>query len=239
VTAQQLDERRSALTQTQSALEVGRASVGVAEAEVKRLTVLQSFERVVAPISGTITTRNYDVGALLMPATATEGHELYQIDRTDSLRVFVNVPQTYSTAVKVGDDAFLGVPNLVGREFTGKIVRSTRSIDPSTRTLRIEIDVGNADGALYPGMYGEVRLAVKTADKSLVVPTSALVFVADGTWVWTIEADRAHRRQVRVGRDFGTELEIESGLSAEDTVIKNPGERLVEGLEVRVATATR
>jgi RND family efflux transporter MFP subunit len=236
VTRQQLDERRSALSESQASLAAARAGVAVAEADVRRLTVLQGFERVTAPFSGTITARNNDVGALLTPSNTTEGRELYRIDRTDSLRVFVNVPQTYATAVKVGDDAFLSVRNHVGREFAGKIARTAGAIDPATRTLRTQIDVPNADGVLYSGMYGEVRLPLRSGHPSLVVPTSALVFVADGTWVWTVESDRARRRKVAVGRDFGTEIEVLTGLTEQDTVVKNPGERLVDGVEVRASS---
>jgi RND family efflux transporter MFP subunit len=235
VTQQQLDEKHSAFTQAQSALDGGKASLAVAEAEVKRLTVLQGFERVVAPFAGTITARNYDVGALLAPTNTTEGRELYRIDRTDFLRVFVNVPQAYATSVKIGEDAFLSVRNYVGREFTGKVTRSAGAIDPSTRTLRFQIDVTNADGALYAGMYGEVRLPISVDRPMLVVPTSALVFSAGGTSVWVLDGDRAHKRKIVVGRDFGTEIEVSDGLAAADLVIKNPGERLVEGALVHVS----
>jgi RND family efflux transporter MFP subunit len=238
VTQQQIDERRSALTQSQLALASGRASVAVADAEVKRLTVLQGFERVVAPFPGTITARNYDVGALLAPTNSTEGRELYKIDRTDALRVFVNVPQAYATTLKVGEEAFLSVRNYVGREFAGKIVRTTGVIDAATRTLRIEVDVPNQDGALYSGMYGEMRVRVKPGSPSLIVPTSSLVFVADGTWVWVVDGEQARRRKIEVGRDFGTELEVLTGLTAQDVVVKNPGERLADGASVRVHQET-
>ena len=177
-----------------------------------------------------------DIDAELAPTNTTAGAELYRIDRTDALRVFVNVPQAYATSVKIGEDAFLAVRNYVGREFTGKVTRSAGAIDPSTRTLRFQIDVTNADGALYAGMYGEVRLPISVDHPMLVVPTSALVFSADGTSVWVLDGDRAHKRKVVVGRDFGTEIEVSDGLAAADLVIKNPGERLVEGAPVRVSS---
>jgi len=218
-------------------LEAGKASLAVADAEVKRLTVLQGFERVVAPFAGTITARNYDVGALLAPTNTGDGRELYRLDRTDSLRVFVSVPQAYATGVNIGENAFVTVRNYQGREFAGKVTRSAGAVDPATRTLRFQVDVPNADAKLYAGMYGEVRLPVAAERPTLTVPTSALVFGAEGTFVWVVEGDRAHKKSVVVGRDFGTELEITSGLSATDDVVKNPGERLVEGMTVRVSRA--
>jgi RND family efflux transporter MFP subunit len=233
VTHQQLDEKRSAFTQAKSALDAGKASLEVTDAEVRRLTVLQGFERVVAPFAGTITARNYDVGALLAPTNTSDGRELYRLERTDALRVFVNVPQAYATGVKVGEDAFLTVRNYPGREFTGKVARSTGAVDPTTRTLRFQVDVSNADGKLYAGMYGEVRLPTSSEQASLTVPTSALVFGAEGTFVWILDGDRAHKKKVALGRDFGTEIEVIDGLSPSDSVVKNPGERLVEGARVR------
>jgi len=237
VTQQVLDERRAAFTQAKLSLEAGKASRALAEADLERLTVLQGFEKVAAPFAGTISARQYDVGALLTPANATEGRELYRIDRTDTLRVFVNVPQAYATQVKTGQKAALTVRNFPEREFAGTVVRSTGVVDPATRSLRMEIHVPNGDGALFSGMYGEVRLPISNEHPPLVVATSSLVFGPEGTFVWVLEGDRVHKRPVVVGRDLGTELEVVSGLEAADVVVKNPGERLVEGLQVQPSGA--
>ena len=233
VTQQQIDERQTAYTQAKLALEASKANQEFAEADLKRLQVLQGFERIVAPFGGTISARNYDVGALLSPTNTGEGRELFRVDRTDTLRVFVNVPQSYATAVKVGQEAFLTVRNYEGREFVGKVARSTGVVDPATRSLRLQIDVPNADGALYAGMYGEVRLPTASDRPALLVATSALVFGPEGTFVWVVQEEKVHKKPVGVGRDLGTEIEIVSGLETSDAVVKNPGERLVEGLAVR------
>jgi RND family efflux transporter MFP subunit len=147
--------------------------------------------------------------------------------------VFVNVPQTYATAVKTGQEAFLTVRNYPNREFSGKVARSAGVVDPATRSLRFQIEVPNADGALYAGMYGEVRLPTASERPALLVATSALVLGPEGTFVWVVEGEKVHKKPVGVGRDLGTEIEIVSGLDPSDVVVKNPGERLVEGLAVR------
>ncbi len=233
VTKQQIDERQAAFTQAKLALEAAKSNQAFAEADLKRLQVLEGFEHVTAPFAGTISTRNFDSGALLSPTNTGEGHELFRIDRTDTLRVFVNVPQAYVTAVKTGQEAFLTVRNYAGREFAGKVARSAGVVDPATRSLRFQIDVPNADAALYSGMYGEVRLPTASDHPALLVATSALVFGPEGTFVWVVQDDKVHKKPVGVGRDLGTEIEIVNGLDTSDAVVKNPGERLVEGLAVR------
>ena len=236
VTPQQIDERQAAFSQAKLALDAAKSNHAFAEADLKRLAVLQEYERVLAPFAGTISARNYDAGALLSPTNTADGRELFRLDRTDTLRVFVNVPQAYATAVKIGEAAFLTVRNYPGREFTGKVARSAGVVDPATRSLRFQIDVPNADGALYSGMYGEVRLPTSSERPALLVATSALVFGPEGTFVWVVQSEQVHKKPVGVGRDLGTEIEIVSGLDASDVVVKNPGERLVEGLAVRPST---
>jgi len=235
VTEQQLNEKRAAVEQAKSALGASEASIAVADAEVKRLATLQEFERVAAPFDGVITARGYDLGALVGPSS---GKALFRVEKTDVLRVYVNVPQTHAPSVKVGGRATLVVRNFPGREFSGEVTRTASVLDPATRTLRCEIDVPNPDGALFSGMYGEVRLPVATPRAPLLVPTSAPQFGADGTTVWIVEGDRARARKVETGRDFGMEIEVLSGLAPDDLVIRNPGDRLADGLAVRVAERT-
>jgi len=234
-TAQQLDEKRSAAAQTKSALAAAEANVVLAAAEVKRLETLQGFERVAAPFDGVITARNYDVGALVGPSSGSAAKELFRLERGDVLRAWVNVPQAYVESAKVGAKAYLSVSNWPGREFAGAVARTSGVLDPSTRTLRCEIDVPNPDGTLFAGMYGQVRFPVTTQRPTLTVPTSAPTFGASGPTVWVVAADRVHARKVALGRDFGAEIEVLDGIGADDDVVKNPGERLLDGLEVRVA----
>jgi len=234
VTQQQLDEKQAAFTEAQSAQAGGEANVKAADATVQRLTALQGFTKVYAPFAGTITARNYDLGAL-MTASSTAGRELFRIADTDTLRVFVNVPQAYVTSVRNGQSAFLSVRNYPGKEFTGTITRSTGALDPNTRTLRYEIDFANKDGTLFAGMYAQARLEVTDAQPPVVVPTSSLVFDASGTKVWVVEQGKVFPKDVNVGRDLGTDIEVSSGLKGDESVVTNPGDRLATGAEVAVA----
>ncbi len=232
VTQQQLEEKQSALTQAQSALAGAEASIKAADANVQRLTALQGFEKVYAPFAGTITARNYDLGALM--SAGGGGKELFRIADTSTLRLFVNVPQTYITSLQTGQDAFLSVRNFPGKEFKGKIVRSAGALDPSTRTLRYQIDVPNEDGVLFAGMYATARLQVNDAKPPLVVPTSALVFDSAGSKVWVVKDGKTYPQKVGLGRDLGVETEVESGLSGGESIVTNPGQRLAEGVDVEL-----
>jgi RND family efflux transporter MFP subunit len=160
---------------------------------------------------------------------------MFRIANTDTLHVFVNVPQSYVTSVKTGQEAYLSVRNYPGKEFTGTIVRSTGALDPATRTLRYQIDFPNRDGVLYAGMYAEARLKVVEAQPPVVVPTSALVFDSTGTRVWAVEDGKVFPKVVSVGRDLGTEIEVTSGLIGNESVVTNPGERLASGVRVAIA----
>jgi RND family efflux transporter MFP subunit len=235
VTQQQFDEKQAALTQAQSVLAAATANVKAADANVQRLAALQGFEKVFAPFSGTITARNYDLGALMTPG-GTPGRELFRIADVSTLRVFVNVPQTYVTALRTGQEAFLAVRNYPGKEFTGSITRTAGALDPATRTLSYEIDVPNPQGTLFSGMYATARLQVHDAQPPLVVPTSALVFDSAGTRVWVVQDGKVFPRKVDLGRDFGTQTEVASGLTGNEEIVTNPGERLAEGADVQLAS---
>jgi RND family efflux transporter MFP subunit len=233
VTEQDLDQRRATLNQSESVVNSSQADVQVAHANVERLTALAGFEKITAPFAGIITARNYDVGAL-MSSGSTSGKELFRIAETDLLRVFVNVPQSYVTAVKTGQHATLMVRNYPGHDFDGVVTRSAGALDPATRTLRYEIDVPNKDGRLYSGMYGQIRLHLNQEQPPMKVPSSAVVFDSAGTKVWVVDDGKVHNRKVSVGRDFGTDVEISDGLSGNEQVVTNPGERLAEGGEVQI-----
>jgi RND family efflux transporter MFP subunit len=233
VTQQDLDEKRSSAAQAEVALATAHANVATADAEVARLATLQKFERVTAPFQGVVTARDLDVGTLL--PSGANGRVLFRIARTDVVRVFIDVPQGDATDVVIGGDAALTVRNHPGQEFAGKIARTAGALDPATRTLRVQIDVQNGDGRLLPGMYGEVRLEVARKHGRVAVPTSAIVFDATGTHVWVVRDGKAARIDVALGIDFGTSIEVESGIAEDADVVTNPGERLTEGGAVRVA----
>jgi RND family efflux transporter MFP subunit len=234
VAQQQFDEKHTQWRQAGASLSVARANLGAAQAEVKRLEVLQGFEKVIAPFSGVISTRNYDIGALLASSVLGSGKELFQIDQTDPLRVFVSVPQAYATTVQTGQKAELLVRNYPGRSFEGAVMRSAGSIDPTTRTLRVQINVSNRENLLFAGMYGQIRFHIMQKQPPLLVPTNALVYNADGLSLAVVKAERVHFQKIAAGRDFGTEIEVLDGLTDNDLVIANPGEQITEGSEVEV-----
>jgi RND family efflux transporter MFP subunit len=234
VTVQELDEKTAASGQAKAAMNAAKASELVSEAAVQRLQATQSFEKVYAPFDGVIMTRNYDVGALLSPTNTGDGKELFRVVQSDTLRIFVNVGQQYINSVTTGQQVFVSVPNYPGREFEGVVARSTGALDPQARTLRYEVDVPNKEGALKAGMYGTARILVKPAEPPMMVPTSAVVFDSKGTRVWVVEDNKVKSKPIEVGRDYGTELEARSGLSGNESVVTNPGERLAEGVDVSV-----
>ncbi|HZZ41705.1 MAG TPA: efflux RND transporter periplasmic adaptor subunit [Tepidisphaeraceae bacterium] len=236
VTQQQLDEKRSAFTQAKSDLAADQANVKVAEANVQRLTALQGFEKIYAPFDGVVTARNFDVGALM---SATNPTPMFKIADTHVFRVYTNVPQPYVQSVRVGDEVAISVRNYPDRKFTGVVTRTAGALDPTSRTLRYEVDVPNKEGLLYAGMYGEAHITANQEKPPMVVPTSAVVFDSGGTKVWVVDQGKARVDKVDVGRDFGTEMEIVNGLKGDEQVVTNPGEKLADGVEVDVTTASQ
>lgn len=232
VTQQQLDQFYS--TREQAA-----AGVSSAAAAVDRLKALVGFEKIIAPFDGVVTARTYDVGALISASNIGPGQELFQLAEDDRLRVFVNVPQAYALLLKFGQSVGLVLErNYPGYKFVGTVARSTGSLDPSTRTLRTELDFKNDDPnhRLYPGMYGEAVFSLQREQPVLTVPTSALLFEAEGKEVAVVGPDnKVHLQKIVPGSDFGTEIEVISGLTGQERIVANPGEQIVEGLVVTPA----
>ena len=228
------------------AFQARNTQVASAQANVKRLEELQSFERITAPFDGVVTARNIDIGQLISASgsTTTAGagtvsgnREIFDVSAIRTLRVFVNVPQIYAPDARNGATATLTVPQYPGRKFTGKLVRSSSAVDPATRTLLAEIDVDNASGDLLPGSYTEVHLKVSNAAPALLVPVSATILEPDGLRVAVVD-DTHHAHLVRVtpGRDFGSTVEVLSGLQPGQKIVANPPDSLTDGEAVRVVT---
>ena len=198
VTQQQLDEVNSAAKDAADQLAAAKSAVIASEADMQRLTTLVDFEKVIAPFSGTITARNYDLGALL--SSDGSGKELFHLAKTDLLRVFVEVPQPYATLIKLSQPAFLSVRNYPGREFSGVIARTAGALNANSRTLRFELHFPNSDGSLYAGMYGQARLPVSQDKPVLMIPSSALVFNASGMQVALVRDGKALPENYRRSR---------------------------------------
>jgi RND family efflux transporter MFP subunit len=229
-----------------SLLAARQTEVASAQANVRRLEELQSFERIEAPFDGVITARNLDIGQLITTAgstttpgagTVTGSKEVFDISAIGTLRVFINVPQVYAPDAKNGVLATLSLPQYPGRMFRGKLVRSSDAVDPATRTLLAEVDVDNRSGELLPGSYTEVHLSVSSAVPEQIVPVSALIFEPDGLHVATVDSTQhVHIVRVTPGRDSGSAMEILGGLAPGQPVVANPPDSLTDGELVRVVT---
>jgi RND family efflux transporter MFP subunit len=240
ISKQEVDEQQTTFLAARGALVGAEGAVKGDQAEIQRLETLVSFSKITAPFAGVISARNYDVGALLSSTTSGDNKEMFRIAQTDVLRAVVDVPQSYYDQVTVGSAANFTVRNYPNKPFAGKIARTSGAVDPQTRTVRVEADFDNHDGRLLPGMYGQVQLTLAHKEMPLVIPTSALVFGSQGMRVAVIRSDgRLEFARIGLGRDFGTEVEVLSGLKGDEQLVGNPGERLSEGLAVRVAAPAR
>ncbi len=214
-----------------------KAMVDSATDNVKRLEQLQSFEKVYAPFDGVLTERKTDIGQLIDSGSGGGGgaKELFHVAAIHTLRVYVNVPQIYSPAAVPGVQSYLTMPQFPGRRFPGKLVRTAEAIDQPSRTLLVEVDVANPTGEILPGAYAEVHLKLPTATSTVVIPVTSLIFRSEGLRVGVVRNGRAFLIPITLGRDFGTEVEVVSGLEENERVITNPPDSLVEGQEVRNA----
>jgi RND family efflux transporter MFP subunit len=201
---------------------------------------LQSFQKIYAPFDGIITVRNTDVGALIAAGSGGGPNAaLFQIAQPDKLRVYVNVPEAYSTAAKAGLLAELTLSEFPGRRFPGKLVRTANSIDPATRTLLAEISVDNPTGALLSGAYAEVHLKLPTPVSSYLLPVDTLMFRSEGLRIAVVNQDQhAELRPVSIGRDFGSAVEVTSGITGSEKVVVNPPDSLLSGQSVRIVQGT-
>lgn len=224
VSSQDLEEKRAARAQAE-------ADLAAAAANVKRLEQLQAFRRIVAPFDGVITRRSVDVGALI----SAGGKELFAMTQTDPLRLTVWVPQAYAGDIKEGQEVSVRVNELPGKRFSASIENVAGALDPVTRSRQVDVVLPNGDGKLLPGTYVEVGLNLAGGVNTLVVPAGVVVTGPDGQRIVTVDAEkRLVFRQVKLGRDLGREVEVLSGISAEDTLVINPSDLLVEGEAVTV-----
>ena len=209
------------------------ANLRVNAAEIHRLETLQSFQKVTAPFPGVITARNYDPGDLVTADSPSSSREMFHLVRTDTLRVFANVPQTFSTDFKVGDKAVVYRREDPKRTFSGTITRTADALDLSTRTLLTEVQVPNPDGALRPGMYLQVKFIFERRVPTVLIPAAALTTRSEGPRLAVLDArNRVHYRTVELGRDFGMESEVLAGLDPGETVVVNPSDDLSDGTVV-------
>jgi RND family efflux transporter MFP subunit len=217
-----------------------KAIVVSAQHNVLRRPPLQTFEKVLAPVVGIITARNTDVGALINSGNGGAVQELFHIAAIKKLRVFINVPQQYSNVAKPGLTADLTLAEFAGRHFKGTLVRTANAIALDSRTLLVEVDVENPSGELLPGAFTEVHLKLPESVPSYILPVTALIFQTDGMQVAEVDPNnRAVLRSITLGRDFGSEVEVISGLDGSENIINNPPDSLVAGEQVQLASHTQ
>jgi len=212
-----------------------KAIVEADQANVRQLETLQSFEKVYAPFDGIITARNTDIGQLINSGNSGNTKtDLFHVSQPGKLRVYINVPEQYSKAAAPGLTANLTLAEFPGRQFQGKLVRTSNSINFTTRTLTAEVDVDNPSGELLTGAYTEVHLKVPGQTSSYLVPVSTLIFRSQGLQLAVVNNGNVALTPVTPGRDFGEEIEIVSGLKGDESVIVSPPDSIVNGQKVQV-----
>jgi RND family efflux transporter MFP subunit len=214
-------------------VEAALANVRSNEANVRRLSELQSFQKVVAPFDGIVTARNVDTGALIMSGSNPSTRELFRVAKTDPLRIYVNVPQTFVPFIHAGQTANVVVRELPERAFPGVVVRDAGALDPTSRTLLTEVQVPNPESRIFPGMYAEVEFVIPRTTPPLIIPANALVVRAEGPQVAVVKEDRTvHFQKIELGRDYGTQVEVTAGMNGSELVVTNPTDDVEEGVAV-------
>jgi RND family efflux transporter MFP subunit len=224
--------------QAVSDLNAKRATADSDRANVARLQKLQAFEQVYAPFDGVITARNTDVGDLIQ-GDNTAPKELFHLAAVGKLRVYISVPEVYASAIKSGETVTLTLDAFPGENFAGTLVRDSNSIDLTSRTLRVEVDVDNPTGSLLPGAYAFVHWKLPSAARAVTIPTNTLLFRAEGLRVVVVRGGQAKLVPVTIGHDYGSSVEVLSGLTSEDAVILDPSDSIMEGSAVKIAEAAK
>jgi RND family efflux transporter MFP subunit len=226
VSHQEADQAVSDLHSKQALVDSNRANVD-------RLEQLQAFERIIAPVDGVITARNTDIGALIQ-ADTTGPKEIFHLSAIQKLRIYVPVPEVYAPSVKTGDKVVVTLDAFPGQTFTGTLVRNADAIDPTSRTLNVEVDVDNSSGRLMPGAYAFVHFKVPATNGAVTIPSNALLFRSEGLRVGVVRNAHVALLPITVGQDYGSAVEVLSGLTAEDALIVNPSDSLANGAQVQV-----
>lgn len=230
VSMQEIDERSADLSNKKAAVNSGQANV-------ERLEALAGYKKITAPFDGVVTARDTDVGALIN-AGGGSGPAMFVISDISRLRVYVNVPQSYVPAIKIGAKAIISMPEYPNRTFDATVEASSQSVDVASGTTRMQLGLDNPGGELMPGGYANVRLNLQRDAVPLHIPASALIFNGSGLRVATVGADdKVLFKTVTIARDLGKEIELASGISADDRVIVAPPDGLADGDQVRVAGA--
>ncbi len=211
-----------------------RAIVTSRQADVARLEELQSYEKIYAPFDGVITARNTDIGDLISAGAGTRNSELFRMQATGTLRIYVAIPEIYAPQIHVGAKPGVTLDEYPGQTFEGTLVRTDKAINPLSRTLLAEVDVDNAADKILPGAYTFVHFALRPHPGSVTIPSNTLLFRSEGLRVGVVRNGKVELVPIAIGRDYGDRVEVLSGLKSTDQVIVNPSDSLISGVTVRV-----
>ena len=211
-----------------------QANYAASQANVRRLKELQGYERVTAPFDGTITARNTDIGALIGTGSGTTPHELFHLAAVGRLRIYVAVPEVYADSVRDGAKVSITQDADPKTIITGTISRNSSSIDQTSRTLNVQVDVNNSNGQLLPGAYVFVHLKLPAASHTVTIPSNTLLFRAEGLRVGVVRDGVVQLTPITIGHDFGATVEVTSGLTPNDTIVLDPSDSLSSGTKVEV-----
>jgi RND family efflux transporter MFP subunit len=228
VSMQEIDERTADLSNKNGAVKADQANV-------ERLEALAGYKKITVPFDGVVTSRDTDVGALIN-AGGNSGPAMFVISDIKKLRVYVNVPQSYVPAIKIGAKAILTMPDYPNRTFPATVEASSQSVDVNSGTTRMQLALDNPNGELMPGGYANVRMSLARDTVPLHIPASALIFNQSGLRVATVGSDdKVLFKTVTIARDLGRDIELASGISPEDRIIVAPPDGIADGDQVRVA----
>jgi RND family efflux transporter MFP subunit len=230
----QIIAAKARLNASMADINVSDANIDAARARQDRSNTESGFNKVVAPFAGVITERNIDPGMLISSGSDTSKSALYRLARIDTVKVFVDVPQYASSAIKVGQSVKVSLKEFPGRTFTGKIARTSVALDATARTLRTEIHIANADLALAPGMYADVMFTLPRPGHTFLIPANSLITRAEGPQVIIAQGNSVAFRKVQPGDDLGKQVEIVGGVNGDDNVVVNPSDALRDGTQVVV-----
>jgi len=222
--------------QMASDLAAKQAATAAAEANVRRLQQLQSYERVTAPFDGVITARSTDVGSLIDAGSSAEPHELFHLDQVSKLRIFVSVPELYADAIRDGEQVDITQDADPGRILKGTVTRNSNAISETSRTLNVEVDVDNSHGELLPGAYVFVHMKLPSGLNAVTIPSNTLIFRAQGLQVGVVRNGRVELVPITIGHDFGSTVEVTSGITPQDQVILDPSDSLISGIPVEIGS---
>ena len=221
--------------QTAADLASKQALVDAAAANVRRFEQEKAFQKIYAPFDGVITARNTDVGDLIQSGDTTSARELFHLASITKLRVYIAVPEVYAPTVHDGETVTLTLDSFPGETFNGTVVRNSDAINPTTRTLNVEVDVDNPSGRLMPGAYAFVHLPVHAQNGSVVIPSDTLLFRAEGQRVGVVRDGKVVLVPITIGHDYGSSVEVVAGLTLQDAVILDPADSLVDGTVVKIS----